>query len=331
MKLTKKKLLLVLVGVCSTILSIWLTTILAEKFFFDKFFYYKSIKHGYWVPDKKISFADFGKRAKDLLQLEQDYGSLDTKEDILGVQDDTETYTIAIIGDSFVWGQGVRFEDTISQQLEKKMNQYRKTTVLSLGYSGDSVLDYIIRFNKIKQTYPVDLYIFVLVDNDLMLADYNKKKYEQTTIYRDCQKRFPEQKPVYSLLVKEGDAQKNINGAAASDSYIKRYVERREQSWQSELNLCILDQSLQALPTDNAIFFISQIFDNYYKEHLKMNDKKVLSSTDGRTLNEYERYWEDPYKYLEVSQNDSHPSKIAHRMFADILSKEILTNPKWGW
>ena len=323
MKLTKKKLLLVLVGVCSTILSIWLTTILAEKFFFDKFFYYKSIKHGYWVPDKKISFADFGERAKDLLQLEQDYGSLDTKEDILGVQDDTETYTIAIIGDSFVWGQGLKFEDTISQQLEKELNQYGNTTVLSLGISGDSILDYAMRFDMVKQIYPVDLYIFVLVDNDLLLVNHLEEKYKQTSIFHDCQERFPDQKPIYDL---------------PPESYGEIRNERLDRSWSLELNLCILNQSLKSLPTDNAIYFVSQHYheEDYvswktYKDSLEKNQKEMLYVTDGKTLEEYKHFWEDPWKYFYVSRKDFHPSKIANRMFADLLSNEILNNPRWGW
>jgi len=324
MKLTKKKLLLVLVCICSVALSIWLVFFVAEKFFFDKFFYFKSIKHGYWPTSKKISLIDFGERAKDLLQLEQDYGSLDTKEDILGVQDDTETYTIAIIGDSYVWGQGLKFEDTISQQLERGLSQYGNTTVLSLGIGGDSILDYAMRYDMVKQVYPVDLYIFVLVDNDMLLAKYLEEKYKQTSIFRDCQERFPDQKLIYELL--------------SPESYGEIRNERLDRSWSLELNLCILDQSLKSLPTNNAIFFLCQIFGeteqkswNTYKEYLNMNDKEVLYSTNSRTLKGYEGYWEDPLKYFKVSPNDWHPSKIAHRMFADLLSKEILNNPRWGW
>jgi len=299
---------------------------LAEKFFFDKFFYYKSVEHGYWILDKKLSLVDFGKRTEDLLQLKQDFENVDGNKSVLGAQNDAESYTIAIIGDSYVWGQGVGFEDTVSQLLEKKLNQYKKTTVLSLGFPGDSVLDYLVRYNQARQVYPVDLYIFVLVDNDLALVNSYKEKYEQTQVLRDCRDRFPDQEPVYDLPLYD---------YLAPEKYGEVWEEIKHESWTTDFNLCILDQSLKSLPTDNAIYFVSQYYHEgdwvwkTYKDNLGKNQKKMLYITDGKTLEAYKRFWEDPLKYFHVSQKDFHPSKIAHRMFADLLSKEILTNARW--
>jgi hypothetical protein len=333
--LNKKKLTLVFLCLCSVVLAFWMAFVIVESFFFDKFFYYKSIEHGYWVPGQKLTLESFGERAFDLKQLDKDFQAIQDGDKTLETNDD-DIYTIAVIGDSHVWGQGVRFKDTVSQLLEKKLNKYKNTRVLSLGYSGDSILDYYIRYNKINQVYPIDLYIFVLVDNDLMLTKDYEKKYRQTSIFNDCQDRFPEQEPVYDLS-NENYEEKIISGSSISE---EKWLERFEKSWHSAMNLCILDQSLLALPTDNAIFFISpyqheegsQLQWKTYKKYLNRNQKTVLYSTDAKTLDGYERFWEKPLKYYGVSKKDNgHPSKIAHRMFADILTKEIMNNPKWKY
>lgn len=330
-----KIVLLISLGLLSGLLTIKISYFLAETYFFDKFYYYKSIEHGYWIPGQKLTLENFGERALDLIQLDKNFQATKNGERILEINED-EAYTIALIGDSYAWGQGVRFKDTISQLLEKKLNQYKKTTVLSLGYSGDSILDYFIKYDQLKQTYPIDLYIFMLVENDLLLVKDYEKRYEQTSIFHDCQSLFPEQKPIYDLSNNDYEL-RIFNG---SDILEKEWAERFEQSWYSELNLCILDQSLQALPTDNAIFFISLYRDEEnsqpqwktYREYLNKNQKTVLRSADAKTLDDYKRFWKKPSKYFSVSPKDSgHPSKTAHRMFADLLGREILTNLKWGF
>lgn len=334
MKIVKKNIWLGFACLLSIVLTSWLVYWIAENFFFDKFYYYKSTEHGYWVPEQKLTLESFEERALDLIQLDKDFQTIKNSDKTLEANDDV--YTIAVIGDSHVWGQGVRFKDTVSQLLEKKLNKYKNTRVLSFGYSGDSILDYYIRYDQVKQTYPVDLYIFILVDNDSLLIENYKEKYKQTLVFNECLSLFPGQEPVYDLT-NENYEQKIVSGSSISE---EKWLERFGESWHSELNLCVLDKSIQALPTDNAIFFISQYDheeDNQpqwkiYKESLYAHKKIVLYSTDAKTLDDYKRFWEKPWKYLNVSQKDNgHPSKIAHRMFSDILTKEILNNPKWKY
>ncbi len=253
MRLNKKKLLLAFVCLVSIVLAYWTASVIAETYFFDKFFYFKSIEHGYWGVEQKFSRESFGERASDLIQLDKDFSVINSGERVLGVSSD-EIYTIALIGDSYVWGQGVRFEDTVSQLLEKKLNQYKNTTVLSLGDSGDSILDFLMRYDRAKQTYPIDLYIFVLVQNDFLLKEDYKEKYKQMLVFRGCQDLFPEQEPVYDLS-------NNWTEIIIDDpeAYQEKLQEKYDQSLRSKLNLCILDHSLQALPTDNAIFLSPHI------------------------------------------------------------------------
>jgi len=304
----------------------------AETYFFDKIFYYKSIDHGYWVPGKELLLDSFGERSLDLIQLDENFQIIQDGNQSFKLDDD-ETYTIALIGDSYIWGQGLRFEDTVSQILEKQLNEHRKTEVLSLGYSGDSILDYLMRYEKTKQTYSVDLYLFMLVGNDLLLTDGNRNQYNDHQIMQFCQKSFPELKPVYDL---SNDENKTKSIGQSTDMK-ENWLERFDQSWNSVLNLCVLDQSLSQLPQKNAIYVVSSYEHSdpsqpqweIYKNYLKKHEKTTIYLTDAKKMEEYAPFWKSPDKYYPVSDQDSHPSKLIHNMTAKLIFQEISLDPYW--
>ena len=332
MRVAKKNILLIVTSILSGLFAIKMSCFVAEELFFDKFYYYKSIAHGYWNPERHLTLESFGERSHDLVRLTTDLKSIDGQKKVFGTDSD-KSYTIAIVGDSFVWGQGVRFKDTISQLLEKKLNEYKETTVVSLGSSGDSILDYFIRYEQLEKTNEIDLYVFVLVENDLLLVESREEIYKQTPIYQDCQSLFPKQRPIYDMPPEAWDQ----NSQNKTEMFKNGYMERFDKSWQSPFNVCILEHSLKSLPTQNAIFFVAPYDYNkgedstwkIYIESLKKDYKRVLFSTDAKTLPNYEYFWNNPWKSFRVSNMDGHPSEIAHRMYADLLKREILTNQKW--
>lgn len=317
----------------SIVLSYGLAAWIAEIYYFDKFFFYKSIQHGYWIPGKPLMLKDFGSRAEDLVNLEKDFWSKE-QSNVLGTMDDQSFYTIAVIGDSYVWGQGVKFKETVSQLLEKQLSKYRKTKVLSLANAGDSILDYLLTFQMAKKIYMVDLYIFVLVDNDLLLKPSKEKIYSKMEIFTQCRDGFPGQSVVWSL--------DNIYTYLATQS---SYLPLREaemqiahnlnDSWSNEINLCILDKSLININEERSIFFVSQYYyeeDKNWKKYinfLSKNNKTVMYITESKKLQQYIKYWFNPKENFTLSQKDGHPSRLLHHMYAELLSQEILHNPRW--
>jgi len=285
---------------------------IAEKYYFDKFFYQKSIKHGYIPDDMVFDYAKYGKRAQNLGDLTKS-----NPGNILGTTDDKNNYNIVIIGDSFVWGQGILNNQRFATILEKKLNKIRPTKIYSYGSCGDNLLDYYNVYKYISHNTSVDIYIFSLVSNDAILNTENITD----SITHQCQNKYPNLKPLYFNI--ETDA----------------YIQPITQSWNNPINQCIIDNTNKLLPVDKSIYFIAEDYDEnwditvMYKSYLERNNKFILSSSTGKNIPKYSKYWIDNkyWDYFKVSQSEGHPSVLANQMYADILFKEITTNPKWNF
>jgi len=130
-------------AILSTILSILLTFWISEEWFFDKVYYQKSVLHGYWPPGKELLYIDFGRRGQDISKL------LDFIHNPASYPNKIKTtgFTIVIIGDSFVWGQGLRESQRFTTILNKRLNSIRPTSIIQLGSNGDSLLDNYIKYH----------------------------------------------------------------------------------------------------------------------------------------------------------------------------------------
>ena len=82
-------------------------------------------------------------------------------------------YRIAVLGDSFVWGDGVPYEQAWSHKLERKLLQkYDSIEVLHWGRCGWSTKDEMNFFVQHGKDFDVDLLIIGWVDNDPDLGNY---------------------------------------------------------------------------------------------------------------------------------------------------------------
>ncbi len=280
---------------------------ISEKFFFDKFYYYKSVAHGYWIPGKQIKLTDFGKRAQNIAFIT----SQDRNNKILGTQTE-KVFTIAIIGDSLVWGQGLRENDRFANILEDKLNMITPTKVLSLAYPGDNMLENYIKYKLISSLKKdINLYIFGIVDNDLLISNdhgrYDKELFEQILKY--CPGDY-----VYVLNYNNIDSELD-----------KTYADQKILSFQDQYsNICLLRHLVTIFPKDKAIYYSfgdkSDIV-NKYKKILKENNLILLEPTD-----EYLSKFFINSKNYSVSSLEKHPSKVANQMFAEQLYDYIVEN-----
>jgi hypothetical protein len=85
-------------------------------------------------------------------------------------------YRIAVLGDSFIWGDGIPYEKTWSHKLEKSLSEkYDSIEVMSWGICGWSTLDEFNFYKNQGKDFAVDLLIVAWVDND---PDVGKIKQE---------------------------------------------------------------------------------------------------------------------------------------------------------
>jgi hypothetical protein len=76
-------------------------------------------------------------------------------------------YRIAVLGDSFIWGDGMPYEKIWSHKLEKRLlEKYDSIEVISWGHNGWSTLDEFTFYKERGKDFDVDLLIIGWVDND---------------------------------------------------------------------------------------------------------------------------------------------------------------------
>lgn len=319
----KTKLTLCFFCLLSLLLSLLFAGWTAENIFFDKLFYKKSIIHGYWPEGKQITLDMFGARARDmatLFNLKDAYsGNAESGgRAVLGAHDQKKVYTIVVIGDSYVWGEGIKNEARFVKILEDSLNGVRPTRVISLGNSGDNIIENYLKYKISFRVFSdADLYIFTLVNNDLL---FNQRfQYYDSEAGNELIKNCGV--PVLELLPGETRLSRQI--------FTERIAEATKET---SFNWCVFQKILPLLPSRNAMYFTPDVF--LYPTWDEVN----------KTIREYERVGLTVFPTREssvdnikidtrmyVSRRETHPSAYANKMFAEILFEEITNNPKWGF
>ncbi len=317
-----KKATLLIVSLLLLFSSIFLFYFLAEKYFFDKFFYYKSVDHGYWVFEENkpstLSYEDFGERSLYYRQLRH---GTDVEDLLPSYLNDKKSFTIAVIGDSYTWGQGVRWSKTFSQILEKKLQKDFDVRVITIANCGDFIVDYLVDYRKAEKFYNPDFYVFALVVNDLAphISTYEDLKKEP--IIRVCESNFPEEK---TNIERNSDVD-YLDDSNLFDPFVLG----------NPINECFVKESIKQLPTEQSIYLLTESYFewaqerlDFFRETLELEGKSIVDSKKildlpkyKKHLNDYERW---NYKSLTVSKKDGHPSALVHELYAELLYEAII-------
>lgn len=325
-KRERKTLVLILVVFLSFSISVKTSLWIAERFFFDRLIYYKSIKHGYLIPGKYLPYQAYGKRGSDLANLETQSLALkngQSMDQVLGITDDG-IYTVAVIGDSLVWGQGLREKDRFANILERQLSRIYPTKVLSLGYAGDSMADNYIKYRLINTLYPnIDLYIVGVVDNDLFINQpdrYDSSLFHEIT--QGCRDKTIFYDPPF-------DPSMDI------EEQTRQYAQNIRQSFSEEYaNICIFHRATKLLPKSNAMYITFRPRDVKYDEHLRrMIEIMQENSLFILTVSQYFENMSDEEmsKKYYISEREGHPSAFANHIFAEALFQEITQDQRWGF
>ncbi|MEO8581504.1 MAG: SGNH/GDSL hydrolase family protein [Patescibacteria group bacterium] len=329
----KQSLLLLFLLASSLIVSFLGAFYIGEHYFFDKLFYQKSAIHGYEkdtaslvtslyknnsdLPKEQQPSWFIKERIKDLHQLV----ASNTNSPILGVstsKEENSVFKIVIIGDSFVYGTGVRENQRFGNVLEEKLNKIKPTKVYSLGLNGDSIVDNYLKYLLAQKEIQPDLVIFGMVENDLFLNSPRYPNHENlmNTLKEKCTL------PQFEYYFEDPTA-----------SYDEQLAKAYLPSFSDEYgNICYMDQILQQIDMSKSFFFV---FNDLYSQNEDQPQKKIMTKYERMVIdhNGVVIHPSDPENahYYTVSKQEGHPSARQHEEYAEKLFSEITSNSTWGF
>lgn len=285
------------IGILSVLLSFFsyqLCYFVAEKYFFDKFFFFKSISHGYFVPgSKNTSLKRYGERSIDITALN------------LGnqIQLPKTNYKIIVIGDSLVCGQGIRNSQRFVRLLSDKLNLIKPTTVISLAMGGDNIFDNYKKYVDSQKIYgDADLYIFSLFNNDLLLNTddrYHTNSYLDSLYGQSCKNKLK--------IVDGSDV--NLMDTFNQDTY----------------NYCLLQKIVSNFPSNKSIYLnMGSLVTPNWPEQVQTEQlfSKYFTLLSIKNINNAD---------FLISYQEFHPNSTANYIYSNVLFNEITTNPQWNF
>jgi len=330
--------LLVLV---STMVSVLMARLAAEHLFFDKFYYRKSLAHGYQPADRSpVPLGEFGRRARDLLRLRAagkcSAGACPPREQLGGGQAPTlhsikrngssasrpdsarGKFTIIVLGDSFCWGQGVREEQRWVHLLERRLNKKRPTRIISLCAPGDGLVHHLTRYRAVRRFWSADMHIFALVSDDLLYPSAQPADRAAREAIAAC-KHLPQ-----TLLTGESTT------SMLRTAYAK-----------GSANRCVMERIVALLPRGRALYVDYGWPWNTYApvedvlmKHLRKQGREVLNLSrcppgcEGKDPGHPD--CEDLSAGYYVSERELHPSARLNVRFADVLYRYITSRAEYG-
>lgn len=287
----------------------------SEKYFFDKFVYGKSLNYGYITKKTDIYDKKLFDRYKDTLELKKYLEKKICIDNSFNEYNQKDEFTILILGDSYVWGQGLKKEQRFLNILNNKLNKYKKTRIVSLGYPGDNIFDNYIKYVYGKDIFNPDLVIFTLVHNDLLLNENNR--YYDDFFY----KKFSKKCSYIDLLEIKNDHQ-----TFSGENYQKMISESLDLN---SKNRCFYSNLLKLLPK-NAIYINLDEFtknETLEIENIEKKWKETIQELENNgflVLKPKTTIIKD--NSLRVSNADSHPSAKANLIISDLIYESIIVN-----
>lgn len=313
---------------CSVLATVWGCLILTEQYFFDTLYYEKSVEFGYTPYEQNPLAASevhpvVEKRLSDLRTV----FSNSTDARVLGQQTDQEKYQVLVIGDSYVYGNGVRNGQRLTDVLTERLNLLRPTEVVVLAQPGDSLMDNYYKYLRALQTFDPDVIIFGMVENDLLLGDDGK--------YHGEEQLFAELRSVCPQA-----EYRDLPRTTPYENYQQILDVMFVPTFHPQTaNYCYLRQIASWLAKDDRVFFYSfqpltaeyepapgsaehtawEIMHTYANE-VEAQGIPVLSS--GNLAD---------FTFRVVSGREVHPDAKTHQQYAASIEKELTTNPRWNF
>lgn len=246
------------------------------------------------------------------------------------------TVRIICVGDSFTYGDGVKFDDTYAKRLERSLNylQGRKTgkkyEVLNMSWCGFSTFQEINQLPFIKEFHP-DLILWGYCLNDT--EDWTDPDGVQLLRYKLIYKHEPKKylKFIYKnsyLSSFIGNRLSNLRISGGNKKYYKYLYEDSYPGWiRVQKSFEILRN--QDTPIIVLVFPLLAYDLNKGYPFLEIHEKlrRELERDRLTYIDFYDTFRkENPIRLQAVPYKNPHPSEIAHRIIEETVYKKLTSD-----
>lgn len=123
---------------------------------------------GEWPPDSITKWEQNDRAIWEVNQRFAEKNPYIFTDSVRSYEKPPNTFRIAVLGDSFIWGDGINYNNVWSHKLEQKiLKAYSNIEVMSWGQCGWSTQNEYTFFIDEGYKYDIDLLLVGFVDNDL--------------------------------------------------------------------------------------------------------------------------------------------------------------------
>lgn len=280
-----------------------------------------------WIPLKYKQLDQQIDRANHEFAKNNPYGFTDT---VRSISKPEGVYRIAVLGDSFIFGDGVPYEEVWSHKLEKRIYaNYENVELMNWGRNGWQTTQELAFLVEHGVKYDIDLLVVGFVTNDPDMGDYRQKyvEFKNYNIYRYLSYLFPNAMDFTSSYI----------DAFLYEHFLTDYgyVNWEDQLYSSN-NLMKYANVLRYLSSyckENSIRLLFVFTPNSYSARFDKIYQKIIpifQQTGIDYLNLYPAVVRDLKHYstrqLWANPADGHPGTLVTDVYADEVFKYLQQN-----
>ncbi len=234
---------------------------------------------------------------------------------------------IAILGDSFVWGEGLPYGQSWNHLLEKKIAEtYPRFEVLSWGKRGWNTLNQFHFLEKKGINYDIDYLIVGFVENDPDWAKITQKHFiwQGTWFLRPAHFLFPNLLDFVASGI-NNILEKNFFNDYGYNAWLEKlYSEKNLVGYRSLL------KEVSEFSRDNKIPLLFVLTPQNVGEEVKKHFERIIPLLEGASISylnlfpdAYDRFHALPERQLWANPANSHPGKELNELFADKVFEHL--------
>lgn len=238
-----------------------------------------------------------------------------------------QTDNVLVMGDSFTYGFGLRYEDTYIFRLERLLAANRQTTrFLNVAVPAANVQEMLRRYKEQRDSIPHNFILYGLHLNDLLRFPTSFITTHTNTWLGGITTRLAQVSVFFGFighrihiyLERERNIQKLLDPSQFESEYFRKNMKAMRQ-----LNTLARERNIlfQVALLPMLVDLKNGTFDPVYsgiRNQLEEYDIPYIDLTDCLKDFEDQSMWILPF--------DQHPNEIANRIFADKLSKAWLAS-----
>ncbi|MBI1880030.1 MAG: hypothetical protein HYR94_17735 [Chloroflexi bacterium] len=289
-----------------------------------------------WIPpkykalDRRIDSVNFEYAKRN------PYGFTDK---IRSMHKPAEVFRIAVLGDSFIWGDGIPYDQVWSHKLENKiLTQYKNAELVSWGKNGWETIDELKFLEETGVNYNIDFLIVGFVTNDADVGNYQQKylKWQESTFFRYTAKLFPRTIEFFSSHINILLYEKYLTDYGYDNWREKLYSEDNLKQYLSVL------WSISEFCEQNSIPLLFVLTPNTPDPDFQEKYEKIIPLLEQAKINylnlypavvrEFKNY--NP-RQLWANPADSHPGTLLTEVYANevfaYLQQNVLESTENKW